>query len=186
LLNADLEIGLRRWDESRYAVELRYRPPVDAVDLTPIHGLTRFDLDIPRGADLEECGPLLSRALFADGNVQKHFGKIRAAAQTTNATLRIRLWIGPSAPELHGLKWELLRDPDSGDRLLTNQTIWFSRYLSSPDGRRVQLRPGPPAVADHSATRPSRPNTAARNRPARPPIPSATGRSGLLCPDRVV
>ena len=55
--------------------------------------------------------------------------------------LRVRLFIGPTAPESHALKWELLRDPRTG-------TIWrpasgslFSRYLSSHDWRPVRLRP---------------------------------------------
>src|SRR4051794_18913247 len=117
---ADLEIGLHRWDEGRYAVELRFRRPDDAVDLAPIRGLASFDFDALRFADLDVYGPLLSRALFADPKMREQFLKVRvAAAEAIDAALRIRLFIGPSAPELHGLKWELLRDPDSGERLLT-------------------------------------------------------------------
>ena len=63
------------------------------------------------------------------------------AAQSLEAPLRVRLFIGPSAPELHNLRWETLIDPTTnlaGDSatatpLLTNENIIFSRYLSSLD-----------------------------------------------------
>jgi hypothetical protein len=139
---ADLEIGLHRRDEGRYAVELRFRGPDAAADQTPAQGLAVFDFEALRqAADRDAYGPLLSRALFADPKVRAQFGTIRAVAQAIDATLRLRLSIGPSAPELHGLRWELLRDPESDERLLTSETVLFSRYLSSFDWRPVQLRP---------------------------------------------
>jgi len=55
--------------------------------------------------------------------------------------LRLRLFIGPSAPELHSLHWETLRDPQDGSPLLTGEQVLFSRYLSSLDWRPVRLRP---------------------------------------------
>ena len=54
--------------------------------------------------------------------------------------LRVRLIIGPSAPELFGLHWEKLTLPNSSSPLSANETIPFSRYLSSRDWRRVHLR----------------------------------------------
>jgi hypothetical protein len=55
--------------------------------------------------------------------------------------LRLRLLIGPSASELHSLRWETLRDPHSGAPLCTDENVLFSRYLSSLDWRPVRLRP---------------------------------------------
>ncbi len=55
--------------------------------------------------------------------------------------LRMRLVIGPSAQELHSLYWETLILPQSTAPLSTNETILFSRYLSSRDWRPVRLRP---------------------------------------------
>jgi hypothetical protein len=54
--------------------------------------------------------------------------------------LRLRLLIGPSAAELHSLRWETLRDPHSGAPLCTGENVLFSRYLSSLDWRPVRLR----------------------------------------------
>ena len=40
--------------------------------------------------------------------------RARAVAHAGNAALRLRLFVGPTAPELHGLFWEALRSPDDG------------------------------------------------------------------------
>jgi hypothetical protein len=53
----------------------------------------------------------------------------------------VRPFIGPSAPELHDLRWERLRDPLGGAPLLTTERILFSRYLSSAGWRRVCPHP---------------------------------------------
>lgn len=54
-------------------------------------------------------GKLLSNSLFGTEAIRTAFEKARAAAQ--DAPLRVQLFIGPSAPELHSLRWETLRDP---------------------------------------------------------------------------
>ena len=46
-----------------------------------------------------------------------------------------------SAPELHDVRWETLRDPGNGASLLTNESVLFSRYLSSLDWRPAGVRP---------------------------------------------
>ncbi len=55
--------------------------------------------------------------------------------------LRVKLFIGPGAPELHSVRWETLREPQEGSSLFINENILFSRYLSSFDWRPVRLRP---------------------------------------------
>nr|NLU60610.1 CHAT domain-containing protein [Pseudomonas sp. BIGb0427] len=49
--------------------------------------------------------------------------------------LRVRLNIQSSAPELHALRWETLQDPDDNSRLLVQENVWFSRFLSARDFR---------------------------------------------------
>ena len=50
--------------------------------------------------------------------------------------------IGPSAPELHTIRWELLRDPESPEaNLVTQERVIFSRFLDSRDYRNVEVRP---------------------------------------------
>ena len=143
---AELEIGLHRRDAERYQIELRFSRPDSDTDDRLMRGdavYTRFDWERLRGLTLrhDDYGTLLGENLFAAPEVYVAFDKARAVAQSLDAPLRIRLFIGPSAPELHSLRWETLRDPQSGDCLLTDQNILFSRYLSSFDWRPVRLRP---------------------------------------------
>ena len=56
----------------------------------------------------------------------------RTSAQVLSAPLRLRLMIGPSAPELHTLHWELLCDPQDGSPLSTSENLLFSRRTNPP------------------------------------------------------
>jgi hypothetical protein len=142
---ADLEIGLHRRDAESYGVELRYNHPQADADIRltgggPAHA--QFDLERLRELDLDDkaYGQLLAESLLADPEMQAAFGQARSSAQTLDAPLRMRLFVGPSAPELHAVRWETLRDPADGSPLLTGEHLLFSRYLSSLDWRPVGLR----------------------------------------------
>ena len=76
-----------------------------------------------------------------DPNVQSAFDQARSSSQSLNLPLRLRLLIGPSAPELHSLRWETLRDTQDDSPLFTGENLVFSRYLSSLDWRPIRLRP---------------------------------------------
>ncbi len=141
---ADLEIGLHRWDSDSYTVELRFSLPDTQSDIAPMHGVCRFDFDKLRSLELDATayGQELTQSLFADPTVRASFDKIRVSTQTLDLALRLRLFIGPSASELHSLRWETLRDPQQPtSSLVTNENIVFSRYLSSLDWRPVRLQP---------------------------------------------
>jgi len=144
--HADLEIGLHRHDADSYRVELRFSQPESDADVRLAQrgpSLARFDLDQLRELALDDAayGQCLSDSLFADPGIRTAFAQARAAAQTQDVPLCLRLFIGPSAPELHSLRWETLRDPQDGSPLLTGEHLLFSRYLSSRDWRPVRLRP---------------------------------------------
>ncbi len=143
---ADLEIGLHRRDGETWTVELRFNQPKNDADVRLSPGrqlLGRFDFAQLQSLlyDDEAYGRLLSSGLFADPGVREAWAQARAAAGAQGLALRVRLFVGPSAPELHRLRWETLRDPDDDQPLLTNENILFSRYLSSLDWRPVSLRP---------------------------------------------
>ena len=143
---ADLEIGLHRRDADHYSVELRFSHAESDADVRLTHGgpsLAQFDFKRLRelAVDDEAYGHLLSESLFADSAVGAAFAQARTAALTQDASLRLRLFVGPSAPELHNLRWETLRDPELGTPLVTGEQILFSRYLSSQDWRPVGPRP---------------------------------------------
>src|SRR3712207_3365926 len=123
---ADLEIGLQRWPTGSYAVELNYTTPQTDVDWRGGGGPKEgsFDFLALRTATprVQTYGGLLSASLFADEEIRASFAQARGHAATQEMPLRLRLFIHPSAPELHSLRWETLRDPVDGSPLLTGDS----------------------------------------------------------------
>jgi hypothetical protein len=144
--NADLELSLYRYDAPSYAVEFRFSLPDNKVEIRLSQGqpsLAQFELEPLRAicADPAACGKALSQGLFADPAVKSAFEQARSAVHSQDYPLRVRLLIGPSAPELHGLPWELLNDPQRGYVIIIIENLLFSRYLSSLDWQPVRLWP---------------------------------------------
>ncbi|MCP4395901.1 MAG: CHAT domain-containing protein [bacterium] len=145
---ADLEIGLHcldqyYWNTGQYQIQLRFNRPDNEVDeWYNVDGI-RFDKDSLRklALDNDEYGKVLGENLFGIQEVWDFFEKARVVAQAKKVPLRVRLFIGQSAPELHNLHWETLRDPQNGNLLLTDGQLLFSRYLSSSNWRSLRLRP---------------------------------------------
>jgi hypothetical protein len=144
--STDLEISLHRHDAEHYAVDFRFTQPGSDADIRlgqarPI--LARFDLTTLRQLilDPKAYGKALSQSLFSDPLLLSAFGQAVVSSQTLDAALRFRLLVGPSAPELHSLRWETLTDPRDDSPLCSGENILFSRYLSSLDWRPVRLRP---------------------------------------------
>jgi hypothetical protein len=143
---AELEISLHRHDANSYAVDFRYNQPESDADIRLSQGrlsLAEFDFNKLRSLALDPAayGQALAACLFADSTVQTAFGQARASAGSLNIPLRLRLLVGPTASELHALRWETLRDPGDNSPLFTGENLLFSRYLSSLDWRPVRLRP---------------------------------------------
>jgi hypothetical protein len=143
---ADLEIGLHHGDATSYAVDLRFSDAENETDIRLVRSglvLVQFDFAnlLKLTGDPVAYGQALSQSLFADAAVRAGFENALTSAATRDFALRLRLFIGPSAPELHSLHWETLRDIRDGSLLLSNERILFSRYLSSLDWRPVKLRP---------------------------------------------
>jgi hypothetical protein len=143
----DLEIGLRR-DGDHYAVELRSSLPGRDTEVRSGYSSVQFDAAdlLARSLDDAAYGQVLTGALFAsapagqDQTPELIFHEARSFAQDRRIPLRVRLFIGPNAPELHSLCWEKLCDPRDGTPLLADENVPFSRYLSSLDWGSVQLR----------------------------------------------
>ncbi len=145
---ADLEVSLHRRGTNRYAVELRYSQSDSDVDVRRAHGGeggAPVEIDFERlrqlALDSAAYGRFLAECVFADPAARETFGQARASAQAQDLPLRLRLLVGPDAPELYGLRWETLCDPRDGSPLFTGEQVLFSRYLSSLDWRPVRLRP---------------------------------------------
>lgn len=143
---ADLELSLRRRDGSNYSAEMRFtQPKSDAdirlgtselmnimIDLSALQSLT---------LDPDEYGNALAESVFADANILAGFTQALTSAQSLQATLRVRLLIDSSAPELNTVYWEALHDAQKKGPLFLGENILISRYLSSGDWRPVKLRP---------------------------------------------
>lgn len=142
----ELEIGLHRRDAEHYQVEVRFSQPESDAEVRLSRGepaLARFDVERLRAlqADPVAYGRELGACLLADPSLRQALAQARSAAQGLGAPLRLRLFVGPSAPEMQGLRWETLRDPDDDAPLFTGEHVLFSRYLSSLDWRPVGPRP---------------------------------------------
>jgi hypothetical protein len=136
---ADLEIGIHRRDGQTYAVEMRLLPPGADEEVRPDSGAMQLDLDALRGTvDDKTYGVLIGGALFKDDNVKRAFDSARKVADDSDVALRVRLMVGPTARELHPLRWEAARD-DKDNTLFTGERLLFSRYVISNDWR--PLRP---------------------------------------------
>ncbi|HEX8502234.1 MAG TPA: CHAT domain-containing protein [Pyrinomonadaceae bacterium] len=139
---AELEVGLYRQQGTVYAVELRFQLPeqYDQGKHEARRGYAEFDaqkLDQLK-LDPEEYGRELTRSLFAHPLVSESYD--RALTSAGDLPVRLRLYVDPSAADLHNLRWELLRDPRHGSRLLTSERVLFSRFLASTDWAAVQPR----------------------------------------------
>jgi hypothetical protein len=141
MAQSELEIGLHRRDAFLYTVDLRYMSPSAGTDEW-VTGEARLDFDKLRSMGLDDAayGSELSRSLFNDQNLRVRFAEVLKATEAQDDPLRLRLFIGPTAPELQTLRWERLRDPESNNPLFTKHRVQFSRYLSSRDWRPVQMR----------------------------------------------
>lgn len=142
---ADLEINFNRYDAASYGIEMRFsRPDSDADIRIDQDGLKQNVFDPSSLKDLiydpQEYAKALTERFFADPQVRGTFEKAAISAQSAGMKLRIRLHIDDDLPELHGLYWELLRNPIDQSPLSTSENILFSRYLSSFDWRPVTLR----------------------------------------------
>src|SRR5262249_31346158 len=137
----ELEVGLNRAQPGLYEVELRLTDPSSDADRPPQRGPTTISPDalLPFLTDPVEYGKTLTSQLFRDPQVLAFYGNIKTAFERTGRVLRLRLLIGPSAPELHGLRWELLLDPETNSPLATSTWILFSRFMLSSDWRVVKL-----------------------------------------------
>ncbi len=150
---AELEIGLSRDASGVYLEELRFSNPESETEIPPLRGETSIDPGelLQHQLDPQAYGKALGEALFPDASItltggkttslRAHFRQIETAVEADDLHLRLRLRLDPSASELQALRWELLRDPESGNALATSEKTLFSRFIASQDWRPVKLRP---------------------------------------------
>jgi len=136
-------IDIRRLGET-YAIVLRHDDP-GSIGEEERHGTAVFGREeLVRLLELqlrpEEYGRALAEQLFCDPQVAEGFVAAEAAAQASDASLRIRLRIDPAARELHTLRWELLRHPRANVALSTSERVVLSRFMSAQGHGRIKPR----------------------------------------------
>ncbi len=141
-IHAKLEIGLSRAELGLCLVELRFSDPCDAAVWPLVRGVASLGTEqlAVHQLDLESYGRELSRGVFHDQMVRAFYQRIKAVVEAHNLALRLQIRVDESAPELHGLRWELLREPDTGVLLPASENVLFSRLVASRGSRRVKLR----------------------------------------------
>lgn len=150
---ADLTIALSRPSDptqaaggaavpAGYLAQFSYFQPDSTEETPPVQCFARFPAaqEFRQAVQVEDYGRLLKKTLFADPSVVQFYRDCRTSAGQTNATLRLRVLIHPTAPELHDLRWETLRDPDDQGFVALQASQPFSRFLSAPDWRKIELR----------------------------------------------
>jgi hypothetical protein len=146
---ADLEIAILGRATGNYLVTLRHRPADDDAELRT-EGPMSLDVGALAAGMTEPTayGQTLSRALFTQRELAEAFDAALSAARLAGVPLRIRLLIDATAPELHALRWELLRSPRSDEPLTAAAQVFFSRFVVSPNFRpfRLRLREKPRAL----------------------------------------
>ena len=140
---AELEIGLHRVQRGTYEVTLRLTDPDSQAEVAPVRGMATLDAAalLVAQSDPAAYGRLLARQVLADPAVRALYARARAVIDREALQLRIRVAIDRAAPELHDLRWELLRDPDSDAPLATSERVLLSRFMRSDDWRPIRLRP---------------------------------------------
>lgn len=147
MVYGEIEIGLHKVQPEAIEVELRINDPGTQGEIAPAIGQAHISAE----KLLEELfalqiypdryGEVLASYIFQDREVRELYSNSRAAFESRGMVLRLRLQIGPSLPELHGLRWELLCDPLTKKPLATSERILFSRFMLSRDWRVIKLRP---------------------------------------------
>jgi len=139
---AELEIGLHRSQPGRYDVEMRLNDPSTDNEIAPARGTAEINFDdfLPLVRDPAKYGEALTGCVFSGADVRALYGKAKAVLDRSDRPLRLRLLIGPSASELHSLRWELLQDPETNLPFASSERVLFSRFMLSRDWRAVKLR----------------------------------------------
>jgi hypothetical protein len=147
MLAAELEIrisGLAGADPPEYQVQLEYHAAGSfaAIEHDPVPAALDLEAleEARKQEDVETYSGLLTEGLFADEGARTFFACACATAWSVESALRVRVAFEASAARLHGLRWELLRDPLTKQPLTSGERVWFSRYLNSPNWNAVVVR----------------------------------------------
>ena len=129
---AELEVVLSRLEGTTVGAGLRFTPPNSDAEVQMAGAALTFDFAALDQLidDAGAYGKALGGMVLA-GEVAVAVDRARQEAASQRVPLRLRLFVDPSAERLHHLWWETLCHPRTGECLVTNENVLFSRYLSS-------------------------------------------------------
>jgi len=139
---AELEIGVHGTPTDAYQIELRFTDPESEGERPPVRGEAAIDRKalLVLHNDPDRYGKELGAQVFQDERVLEELREVQIVFDKSNLDfLRLRLLL--YAPELQGLRWELLRHPQTDVHLATSEKILFSRFLLSRSWKPIRLRP---------------------------------------------
>jgi len=139
-----LDICIRRLSDASLAADVTLTSAASAAP-------SQLARDVPVALDAAELlgisgdpaayGAALSAQLFADQALRDAWLKARAYAAIGDLQLRLRL--DSRADDLHALRWETLRDPDSCQPIALYERVRLARALDTPDLTPVTIPPRP-------------------------------------------
>jgi hypothetical protein len=143
-LELALHAGERVGANKSYRPFVRFSRPNDNTD-TRLPSASAIVIDHKRLAERKgdpvEYGKALWAMLFESSQMQRVLDIASANARALNFALRLRLFIGFDALELHSVWWETLVDPDTNSPILMREDFVFSRYLDSLVSIPVEPKP---------------------------------------------
>ncbi len=142
---AEMEIIIHRQNDDTYSVDFWLSRPGSDETRTDRAELKQASLNpddlLNSLYEPKEYSQKLTSGFFTDPALKNLFGSYKSSVLSqAEVGIRLRFFVGPDAPELHRIHWELLLDPDTNAPIATGQNILFSRYLSSNDWRPVTLK----------------------------------------------
>lgn len=139
----DLELSFHPGESGGYLVDLCFDDPKSAASTKLAVGIPiKINLAtlLAVSHDLEAYSEQLSTMLFSDQRMRESWATAWGYALHGATLLRIRLSIEISDSQLHGVRWELLKHPQTQRLLATDERLLLSRYLSSPDAAPVRRK----------------------------------------------
>jgi hypothetical protein len=139
---AELEIFIQRLPDGQYAVDLRFRQADGATD-SDLASNVPITLDLTRlkalATNPAAYGRALTQMAFADPILVTAWSRVRGFAEGARVPIRMRMRLDANAPELHGIRWETLYDPERDQPLGSNENYLYSRYIDSGDMSRISV-----------------------------------------------
>jgi Flp pilus assembly protein TadD len=135
----ELELQLSQHGDDVYVgATLRADRSARLTDITT--GKIRIDVAELLASSLhnQTYGERLGQVLLGDGALRDIW--VKAKGYAGEGELRVRLRCDPGAGWLHGLRWELLRDPYRGGPIARMPQVYFSRMLAAREAAPVPLR----------------------------------------------